>query len=94
MKNYIIEGNKLFVLKAPSSLGVPPRSQQMVHTTDKEGGFLGFRILLKMPFKTSWKCIQLCAEINNFYVRKGDHFQISIGGRPCKIIEGGEGKGR
>lgn len=51
MKNDIIKGNKLIVLKAPSSLGVPHRSQQMEHATDKEIGFLGFRILLKMPFK-------------------------------------------
>lgn len=51
MKNDIIKGNKLVVLKTPSSLGVPHRSQPVEHTTDKEGGFLGFRILLKVPFK-------------------------------------------
>lgn len=50
MKNDIMKGNKLILLEVPSSLGGPYRSQQMEHTADKEGGFLGFRILLKNVF--------------------------------------------
>lgn len=46
-----------------------------------------------MPFQTCQKCIQLCPERHHFHVRKGGNFQISIGGRPCRIIEGAEGKG-
>lgn len=48
---------------------------------------------LKMPFKTCYKCIQLCLETYNFHVRKGGSLQSSIGGRPCRIIEETEGKG-
>lgn len=51
MKNDIIKENKFMVLKAPSSLGFPHRSHQKGHMTDKEEGFLGFRILPKNSFK-------------------------------------------
>lgn len=39
------------------------------------------------------ECIQLCPQMHDFHVRKGGNLQINIGGRPCGITEGAEGKG-